>query len=65
MSAGTRQTIIIDMENNVWSFGYNNNGELGLGDNIDRLTPTKIPNLKGEKVSTGIYHTIMIGTRII
>lgn len=35
----------------VFAFGYNEQGQLGLGDPIDRPTPTKIPNLDNVKQS--------------
>ena len=38
----------------------NDFGELGLGDTTDRLKPTHIPNIKGEEVSLGKLHTVVI-----
>ena len=39
-------TILIDEENNVYSFVLNNFGQLGLGDNINRERQEKIVSLK-------------------
>lgn len=60
ISAGVNYSVIIDMDNNVWSCGYNNFGQLGLGDDrsIDRLT--QIPNFKAKQVSAGFNHTAFI-----
>ena len=65
VSTGAGHTVIIDLEKNIWTFGDNESGELGLEDKENRNQPTQIKNFKGEKVSAGVYHTIMIGTRII
>ncbi len=59
VSAGGH-TVMIDLNNNVWSFGYNYYGQLGLGDKMNRNVPTKIPNLLTKIVSVGYAHTIMI-----
>ena len=44
----------------MWSFGDNSNGQLGIGDLIDRVTPTQIPNLKAKSVACGRNHTAII-----
>jgi alpha-tubulin suppressor-like RCC1 family protein len=45
ISAGAEHTVIIDLNDNVWTFGCNKGGELGLGDNIDRNKPRKKLNI--------------------
>ena len=40
------------MNNEVWSFGANNFGQLGLGDNTHRNTPTKI---YGSTMHSGLF----------
>ncbi len=43
------------------SFGRNSNGQLGLGDNINRNIPTLIPNLNNVKeISSGASHLIIL-----
>ena len=45
----------------VKTWGLNGNGQLGLGDTIDRHTPTTIPNLTDVKyVTAGIYHMMAL-----
>lgn len=60
VSAGANHTAFIDLDNNVWIFGCNHNGELGLGDITNRYSPTKIPNIKAKKIYCGYAHTLII-----
>jgi alpha-tubulin suppressor-like RCC1 family protein len=57
--AGSAHTLAIDFDDDIWVFGNNNYGQLGLGDTKDRLTPTKLHDLKAKSISTD-YHTIVI-----
>jgi len=57
----------IDLEDNVWVFGYNNYGQLGLGDSAgedddtqERHVPVQIPNIKAKKVIAGDNHSAII-----
>ena len=52
--------MIIDLNNNVWSFGWNESGQLGLGDNMYRQTPVKLSGIKSRFVSCGYSHTMII-----
>lgn len=47
------------MQDNVWGFGLNCLGQLGLGDYVDRLVPTQIPNIKAKQVYAGGRYTII------
>nr|QBK90128.1 MAG: regulator of chromosome condensation protein [Pithovirus LCPAC102] len=61
VSCGDYHTIIIDGNNELWSFGYNKFGQLGLEDNNNKKIPTKIEfNYKVKSVSCGEFHTIII-----
>jgi len=42
VAAGTFHTLAIASDGSLWSWGWNNKGELGLGDNINRNTPTQL-----------------------
>jgi len=44
----------------VWCFGNNEDGQLGLGDDVDRFIPTLLPNIKAKQVSAGESHTVLI-----
>jgi alpha-tubulin suppressor-like RCC1 family protein len=65
VSAGQVHTVALDFNNNAWTFGKNISGQLGLGDNIDRPTPTVIPsrafglpNFKFKSIVAGTSHTV-------
>jgi alpha-tubulin suppressor-like RCC1 family protein len=60
VSCGGFHTIIIDLDNNVWTMGKNDNGQLGLGDRENRLSPTLISNIKALNISCGREHTAVI-----
>jgi len=60
ISAGRYHSLIIDQENNVYSFGYNGYGQLGLGDNINRNKPEKISNIKAKAISAGEGYSLII-----
>ena len=60
VACGGGHTIIIDKEENVWAFGDNEHGQLGLGNEINRKIPTKIPNIKAKSVACGYLHTMII-----
>lgn len=45
IAVGSKHGALIDGEGNVWVWGNNTAGQLGLGDFEDRLEPTQIPTL--------------------
>ena len=44
----------------IWVMGNNEYGQLGLGDDNNRSSPTLIPNTKARQVSSGARHTVLI-----
>lgn len=60
ISCGQLHTMIIDLKNNLWAFGENDHGQLGLSDENIRYIPTQIPGIKVKTVSCGYGHTIII-----
>jgi len=60
VAAGKSHSIILDLNNNVWTFGRNNEGQLGLDDTTNRLIPTLIPHLKAKWIAAGGNHSIII-----
>ena len=45
----------------VWSWGVNNNGQLGLGDKYTKDTPTKVESVKDIiDIATGDSHTVAV-----
>ena len=56
-------TSVVDSQNNVFSFGGNNRGQLGVGDEEDRNTPTLIEALRDIKitsVSSSNFHSMFL-----
>jgi len=43
------------LENNVWGFGFNEFGKLGLGNPNPVNTPTQIRGLKSKMIAMGYY----------
>nr|QBK90167.1 MAG: F-box and regulator of chromosome condensation repeat protein [Pithovirus LCPAC102] len=65
VSCGGRHTIIIDENDEVWSCGDNQFGQLGLGSGINKYTiipvPTKLSfNNKVKQISSGNDHIMII-----
>ena len=46
VACGINYTIMIDMSDNVYVFGANSFGQLGLGGGTIRTRPTKLRNYK-------------------
>jgi alpha-tubulin suppressor-like RCC1 family protein len=56
-------TFAIKTNGTLWSWGRNNNGQLGLGDIINRSSPVQVGSLTDWKmVACGVNHTIAIKT---
>ena len=54
-------TFSIDSEPaQLWTWGYNVNGELGDGTNQYKSSPIQIPGTSWSKISCGYYHTAAI-----
>lgn len=71
ISAGDLHSVVIDLDDNVWVFGQDTYGQLGLGDEAYlskydthlKSEPVKISGFKASQISAGGRHTIMIGNR--
>lgn len=59
ITTGSQHALAIDMNDNVWSWGGNWCGQLGLGDTVSRFVPHMIPDLKAKRLSAGWYTTII------
>lgn len=61
VSLGADHSAIITKDGQLWTFGYNRDGELGLGDKTNRSTPTKVLGFGNVKmISSGEAHTAII-----
>ena len=60
-SCGSNHTGVITQEGELYTFGGNKNGKLGLGDKVKRLSPTLVDALNGsyvKDISCGTAHTV-------
>ena len=53
-------TLAVTQNNAIWSTGYNNYGELGLGHNVNRCQFEEVPGLVPAQLSCGMSHTLCI-----
>lgn len=64
IACGSDHTVLIDLENNVWVFGDNFVGQLGLSDTQSSNIPTPLTindqNMKAKMAACGDDHTILI-----
>ncbi len=59
---GTFHSMILKSDGSLWATGYNQYGQLGLGDTTDRYTLTEVKDVTGDvtDVSGGNYHTMIL-----
>ena len=61
ISAGVFQSLILSKTGQVYAFGFNTLGQLGLGDHLLRNVPTLIPTLKSIiQVAAGELHSLVL-----
>lgn len=62
VSCGARHSAILLEDGQVFSWGWNKYGQLGVGDSIDRNTPTQVPieGCRPKKVACGWWHTLLL-----
>lgn len=54
-------SLALKADGSVWSWGYNNYGQLGHGDATTRLTPTRITGLSNVKaIAAGCNHSLFL-----
>ena len=59
VAAGEGYTLVVGEDGRVLSFGKNYSGQLGMGNNMARITPTRVAGLPGavRQVAAGSDHT--------
>ena len=63
ITTGDRHTCALTSSGDVYCWGYNGNGQLGLGDITSRNSPTKINGFAGAtELAAGVYHTCALKT---
>jgi len=63
ISCGQTSTMVALENGDVYGWGYNGNGQLGLGNNINQLTPCRVTTLQGvviRKIVCGYAHTMAL-----
>jgi len=68
IACGGNHTLLLDDKNQIYSFGENSCGQLGLGDKNSRNLPellTKIPKESGKiiKIACGEIHTLLLDNK--
>ncbi len=60
IAAGFHYSLVLLENGNVYAFGQNDRGKLGLGDTKQRLTPTRIGLDNVEAIAAGYSHTLLL-----
>ncbi|UYV76445.1 RCBTB1 [Cordylochernes scorpioides] len=47
LAAGSHHSMVLTRDGEVYGWGYNGNGQLGLGNNINQSSPFRVANLQG------------------
>lgn len=67
IAAGDTHTLAVSRTGKLYSWGFNEQGQLGHGDDIDELRPTVVAKVAKKlfvtEVSAGSQHTIMLATK--
>jgi alpha-tubulin suppressor-like RCC1 family protein len=50
IASGNSHNLALDEKNRAWSFGWNVDGQLGIGGIPNSYTPTKVANISGKKI---------------
>ena len=63
VAAGGAFTLIVKSDGTLWSFGLNNNGQLGINSLVTQKTPIQVPGLSGiQTVAAGSLHSMALTT---
>jgi alpha-tubulin suppressor-like RCC1 family protein len=63
VSAGSYFSLAIKTDGTLWSWGYNSQGQLGLGDTTERLSPVQVGLLTNwSSVNSGANHVLAVKT---
>src|SRR3989344_546890 len=63
VTGGVFQSAAAKTDGTIWTWGYNNRGQLGLGDGVYRSSPVQVgAGTTWAKLSAGYYHTFSIKT---
>src|SRR5271165_576227 len=61
VAADANESFAVDNQGNVWAWGANTNGQLGVGNTVNESLPTRVSGVSGAvAVTTGQSHTIVL-----
>ncbi|GFG32082.1 hypothetical protein Cfor_08566 [Coptotermes formosanus] len=63
IACGQTSSMAVLENGEVYGWGYNGNGQLGLGNNVNQMNPCRVPNFQGiviTKVVCGYAHTMAL-----
>lgn len=63
IACGQTSSMAIVEDGEVFGWGYNGNGQLGLGNNVNQTSPCRVTNLQGvviQKIACGYAHTVAL-----
>jgi alpha-tubulin suppressor-like RCC1 family protein len=65
VAAGGYHTVVAGSDGNVYAYGYNNDGQLGLGTKTLHARPSAVllpAGVSAVSVAAGLYHSVMVGS---
>ncbi len=61
VAAGMGYTVVLKADGTIWTWGYNQSGQLGDGTTVDRPSPVQVQGLGNvEEIATGRNHTLVL-----
>jgi len=61
LAGGSGHSVVLEPDGTVWTFGLNNNGQLGDNSLTNRTTPIQVTALSGVvAVAAGGFHTLAL-----
>jgi alpha-tubulin suppressor-like RCC1 family protein len=61
ISAGGWHSVALKQDGTVWTWGWNDDGQIGDGSNTNKTIPTQVPNLNNVvQIAAGSYHNLAL-----
>ena len=68
MAAGYYSSYALAKDGSLWTWGFNAQGQLGLGDTVNRVTPAHLfapPGYKFSSIDSDAYGSHVLGTIVL
>ena len=62
VTAGWYHILALKNDGTVWTWGFNNVGQLGDGTTVNRSTPVQVPISEVKAITAGSYHSVALKT---